>query len=335
MVKSIKVTTALNHSTQPHPNNFCGGNFQDWLEVNLIEKCNGKCSWCIEKNGYHPKHHAPWQEIAEKIISSGKTNIILLGGEPTLYPHLPYIIQSISLSGCNVWITTNGGKLSPEFISEKLVGITGINISIHSYDLYQNKKTVGVDIEGLEESIVALHQIGANVRFNCNCISGNIDSAERIEQYVWWAKSKGADKIRFAELKQDNGNFVNLAKILNYRCGLNDDPFLHGCNCDAIIHGMPVNFRQMCGLQTEKRVKPINPVQCAKKVLYYDGIFYDGWQTEIKEEDVTDKELVMILREVEKGVLTSEEAFAKLKGSKEKEVIREVVRYEGSGGCQY
>lgn len=327
--------TDLNHSTQPHPKNFCGGNFQDWLEVNLIEKCNGRCSWCIERKGYHPKHHTHWQDIAKQIIASGKTNIILLGGEPTLSSHLQDIIDAISLVGCKVWITTNGSRLSPEFIFSNLRGIAGINISIHSYDLYQNKKIVGVDIECLSESIVALHEIDASVRFNCNCISGHIDSAERIEQYIWWAKAKGVDKIRFAELKQDNGSFVNLAKILNYGWGLNDDPFLNGCNREAVIHGIPVNFRQMCGLQTKQRVKPKNPVQYAKKVLYYDGKFYDGWQTVIKEEDVTDKEIVVILREVEKGVLTSEEAFAKLKGIKEKEVVREVVRYESVGGCQY
>ena len=36
----------------PNKLNFCGGNFQDWLEVMLTPACNGKCSWCIEKNGY-------------------------------------------------------------------------------------------------------------------------------------------------------------------------------------------------------------------------------------------------------------------------------------------
>jgi hypothetical protein len=41
---------------QPHPDNFCGGAFQDWVEVMLTEKCNGKCPWCVEKLGWHPEH---------------------------------------------------------------------------------------------------------------------------------------------------------------------------------------------------------------------------------------------------------------------------------------
>lgn len=320
---------------QPNQKNFCGGNFQDWLEVNLIEKCNGKCSWCVEKNGYHPEEHAPWWIIASQALSSGKNNIILLGGEPTLYPNLQEIVQVISSAGRKVWITTNGGKLSPDFVLSKLTGITGINISVHGFDLEQNKSIVGVNLDQLSASVAALHEIGASVRFNCNCIAGHIDSVEKIEQYILWAKSIGADKIRFAELKQDDGGFVDLAKVLNYKYGLNDNPFTCGCNSDAVIHGVPVNFRQMCGLQTSRREKPDDPIQYAKKVLYYDGKFYDGWQTLIREDEMQNKDIVKVLRAVEKGELTSEEAFAQLKGINEKEVVREVVRYESSGGCQY
>lgn len=320
---------------QPNQKNFCGGNFQDWLEVNLIDTCNGKCSWCIERNGYHPKEHAPWWKIVSQALSSGKTNIILLGGEPTLHPNLKEVIQVISSAGRKVWITTNGGKLSPEFVKSKLAGITGINISVHSFDLEHNKRIVGVNLECLSDLVAALHEIGANVRFNCNCIAGHIDSVEKIDQYILWAKSISADKIRFAELKQDDGSFVDLAKVLNYKYGLNDNPFTRGCNSDAVIHGVPVNFRQMCGLQTSRREKPTDPVQYAKQVLYYDGNFYDGWQTLVKEKEMKDKDIVKILRAVERGELTSEEAFAQLKDIKGKEVVREVVRYESSGGCQY
>ena len=28
---------------KPNKNNFCGGNYEDWLEVKLTGNCNGKC----------------------------------------------------------------------------------------------------------------------------------------------------------------------------------------------------------------------------------------------------------------------------------------------------
>lgn len=43
--------------------------------------------------------------------------------------------------------------------------------------------------------------------------------------YIKFAKSMGANSVRFAELKMDNNNFVDLAKIMDYQYGLNDDPF--------------------------------------------------------------------------------------------------------------
>jgi hypothetical protein len=173
---------------------------------------------------------------------------------------------------------------------------------------------------------------------NCNCIAGEIDSVSEIEQYVEFAKRIGADKIRFAELKQDGGGFVDLAKILNYKYGLNDNPFIHGCNNDAIINGMPVNFRQMCGLQTSRRVEPENPQQVLKKVLYYDGKIYDGWKKQ--EEMMLDHELVKLLEEVAVGKKSPIEAAAiitKEKSGKSMKEIVESVKKEVviGGGCHY
>jgi hypothetical protein len=48
-----------------------------------------------------------------------------------------------------------------------------------------------------------------------------------------------------------------------------------------MINGAHINFRQMCGLQTECREKPTNPKNVnEKRVLYYDGNYYSGWQSQ-------------------------------------------------------
>jgi len=324
----------------PNKKNFCGGAFPDWLEVNLIKECNGRCSWCIERDGYHPDKVAEWWEIAEQALKHGAQNIILLGGEPTLYHDIKPLIKVLSAAGRDVWITTNGSRLSVDYVRNKIAGIKGINISVHHYSLPRNYEITGLLLhEGTLKAVIEeLHLAGANVRMNCNCIAGEIDSVSEIEQYVEFAKRIGADKIRFAELKQDGGGFVDLAKILNYKYGLNDNPFIHGCNNDAIINGMPVNFRQMCGLQTSRRVEPENPQQVLKKVLYYDGKIYDGWKKQ--EEMMLDHELVKLLEEVAVGKKSPIEAAAiitKEKSGKSMKEIVESVKKEVviGGGCHY
>ena len=303
----------------PNCKNFCGGNFKDWLEVNLIKECNGKCSWCIEKDGWHPEEVAEWWKICAVALKTGKQNIILLGGEPTLHKNVREIVQMLSTAGRDVWITTNGSRLTEFFVSDNLVGIKGINISIHHYDLNVNKEITGIALywEELEGAITELHRHKAFVRFNCNCVSGYIDSADEIRKYVAIAKETKADKIRFAELKHDDGGFVDLAKILNYKYGLNDNPFVDGCQSDTVIDGMPVNFRQMCGLQTSRRMKPEDPQQAMKEVLYYDGKIYKGWQTNKNENKngggkVRDRDLVKLLEQVADGKVSPAEAAFKI-----------------------
>lgn len=336
---------------KPNVKNFCGGAFPDWLEVNLTDKCNAVCSWCIEKNGWHPTEKAPWWIISEQALKHKALNICLLGGEPTLYKKIKQIIQTLIVGGKRVWITTNGSLLTPKYVKEKLSGIFGINISIHDYNMKENQSITGIRInrKTLTEAIKVLHQIGANVRLNCNCIVGYIDSVEEIEKYIEFSKSIGADKIRFAELKQDDDGFVDLAKILNYKYGLNDNPFIHGCNNDAVINGMPVNFRQMCGLQTTRRIKPEDPEGVMKKVLYYDGKFYDGWQVVKEVKVMKKKKLLELLQDIKDGKVSPTEAELIIEEaiSKKNEVLEfdkcmkkivDELNQEigvGAGYCQY
>ncbi len=321
---------------KPNKGNFCGGAFSDWLEVMLISRCNGTCSWCVEKNGYRPKEVVDWFKLAQIIGLSGYKNIILLGGEPTLEPYLGQLIASIRSFDKNVYLTTNGSMLTPHYTEEHLSGLTGINISIHDSKLKQNFFITGINLsdENLRQSIATLKGNGTKVRFNCNLIRYYIHDKATIEEYIRYAKWLGADSVRFAELKHDDENFVNLCDIyLNGEHGLINDPFKFGCNKNTVINEMSVNFRLMCGLQTDRRTTPCNPEQAQKRVLYYDGKFYDGWQTIKKEEVVEDKELVKILQEVEAGTKTASEGaleIGRLQGT-----VKEVVTHESSGGCQY
>jgi organic radical activating enzyme len=289
---------------EPHPDNFCGGNFPDWLEVMLTSACNGSCSWCVEKQGYHPKETVSWTQLARKILSTDKQNIILLGGEPTLYSALKHLIELLWNKGRNIYVTTNGSRLTPDYaLFNNLTRLTGINISIHHYSLAQNNAITGVNLnrEILKDAIRQIKMFDTKVRLNCNVIKDHIDRESALLEYIRFAKDIGADSIRFAELKIEEDNFVSLAQILKGRYHLNEDPFQLGCNKNTVIHGMPVNFRQMCGLQTSKRPRPTNPeFKHQKQVLYYDGILYNGWQ-ERKDKDMTLKGLKALLEEVAAG----------------------------------
>ena len=318
----------------PNPRNFCGGNYQDWLEVNLTDVCNGRCSWCIERDGWHPQYHATWNVIADAAIKSGKANIILLGGEPTLHPDLSKIVARIHEAGLRCWLTTNGSSLSASWVRTNLAGIHGVNISVHHYNLSRNRDITGISLNfyTLKSAVAAIKQLGASVRLNCTCMADEIDSEERIWTYVQFAKAMECNHVRFAELKMEGERFVDLAEVLNHKYGLNDEPFHDGCNTDVEIDRVNVNFRQMCGLQTTKRACPENPIQYGKTVLYYDGQMYSGWQRNKRSSDMNQNEIKRIMADVASGKMSAEEGQRKI----EKLIRKAEDQLAGIGnGCQY
>ena len=272
-------------NTIPNKDNSCGGNYQEWLDVMLEPRCNGSCPFCVEKNGYRPKSKVTTQEIINAVLKSKKHKVNLLGGEPTLYENLATVIYELRFNGVEVYLTTNGSKVTPEFVESTLKHLTGINLSIHDYDLSENKKVTGIVLDKsiLKDSIKKLNSYGVAVRLNCNCAQGHIDSKKSIEKYLKFSKELGVHNVKFSELIDSKQQFVDLYKIYPNKYGINVDPFLYGCSKNAVINGIDVSFRQMCGLMTPTRIPPKNPTVIDKPVLYYDGKMYNGWQ--VKEGD--------------------------------------------------
>lgn len=320
-----------------HPSNFCGGNYQDWLEVMLIPECNGRCAWCVEKDGYHPKCRASWRELAAAILGTGKQKIVLLGGEPTLYTKLKELVRRLIYAERDVYVTTNGSVLHQESILDALNGVTGVNISIHDYDLEKNQQVVGLRLDhiSLISAIRQLHRQGASVRLNCTAVKGHIDSMEHLLGYVSFGKVLGADSVRFSEVKGDAGCFVDLVEVAQPLIDTCDDPFTDGCCVETEVLDLPVSFRLMCGLQTPCRQAPENPEQFHKQVMYYDGQLYDGWQKE--EKVMTKKDLKQLLIDVREGrmsLIEAEQILEQLREADNQEARRSVDQGSG-GGCQY
>jgi hypothetical protein len=268
-------------TTNPHPSNSCAGAYPDWLEINLLPECNGRCPWCVEKDGWQPKDKVSWDELVRAAIATGRKNFSLLGGEPTMHPDLRYIVALLRLSGGNPWVTTNGSLLSSAWVQKNLNGVWGVNISVHHYDLDENRMMTGISLSEsvLREAVEALHEIEASVRFNCNCVKGYIDTRRKAGKYIRWAKGMGADEVRFAELMDADDLFVDLNKVFGEQEGrTTDDPFCGGCSHHVVIDNMPVNIRQVCGFHTKHRPAPVNPGSRSNPILYPDGVLYHGWQ---------------------------------------------------------
>ncbi len=126
------------------------------LNFHLYEPCNMRCKFCFAtfqdvKKSILPKGHLPFAE-AEKIIhligeSALFQKINFAGGEPTLHPHLPTLIQIAKSYGLTTSIVTNGTKLTTDFLAKNKNYLDWIALSIDSLDNDTNLK-IGRAITG-------------------------------------------------------------------------------------------------------------------------------------------------------------------------------------------
>ena len=138
-----------------------------WLTLNRA--CNLRCKWCYAKSTHFNCADDITLEMAKQIVDICKdlniNRIALIGGEPTLYPQLPQIIEYIKSNNMGCGIITNGVKLEDKAYLQELmdVGVKSFSISLKGENKTAFKQVTGFDCyEKVKKGIT-------------NCIENNID----------------------------------------------------------------------------------------------------------------------------------------------------------------
>ncbi|MDD4290245.1 MAG: radical SAM protein [Patescibacteria group bacterium] len=118
-----------------------------WLTVNRA--CNFRCKWCYaEETAYKKDVDMPY-ELAKKIIKLSKdigvSSIILIGGEPTLWPHIFDTINDVHENGMKVALVTNGYMFSDENFLRKFKDskTDSVSISLKAGNAQQHEELTG------------------------------------------------------------------------------------------------------------------------------------------------------------------------------------------------
>lgn len=102
-----------------------------WLTVN--RKCNNNCSWCYAQKAIKEDMDFENAKICiQNLKKLGVRNIVLIGGEPTIYPYIIEMIKNIHDSNIKVSIVSNGRKFSNKNFAKQCIeaGVSGIDISL-------------------------------------------------------------------------------------------------------------------------------------------------------------------------------------------------------------
>lgn len=144
--------------------------FFKYVYVDVTHKCQMSCANC-----YLPNRDIPDMDI-DKLIECiskfpKKTDIRLVGGEPTLRPDLTQIIERIIKTGHRPIVITNGLKLSQKKYVQSLYdsGLRYIQLSMNGFD--DNSIYLKTDqMNCAEQKMQALtncDEVGINVSMSC------------------------------------------------------------------------------------------------------------------------------------------------------------------------
>lgn len=87
------------------------------MEIEFSRICNFRCSYCYVEEKATCSNELSRQEIQDVILQAkelGARKIIILGGEPSIYPHLVEMLRFLGKQGLAIEMFTNGSGVDTE-----------------------------------------------------------------------------------------------------------------------------------------------------------------------------------------------------------------------------
>lgn len=150
-----------------------------YLSIVATNNCQCNCPYCINSETDRRLNipiDIAIDNIKKVVAKYGIQEAIILGGEPTLHPHIIKFVKRLRHeSGLKmIRLTTNGIKLKNEQFLRELIdpinGIQGINISCHNEDFMNYDELIQIckNIKSINPAI--------KIRINTNIWKGNLDN---------------------------------------------------------------------------------------------------------------------------------------------------------------
>jgi len=102
----------------------------------ISTRCNYSCKYCFarfpELKGRQPLPFPTIKKIPGMLAEAGCEKLTFVGGEPTLFPHLPELLRKSHDVGLTTMLVTNGTYLSPNFLQDTRKHLDWISLSIDS-----------------------------------------------------------------------------------------------------------------------------------------------------------------------------------------------------------
>lgn len=277
--------------------NSCDGFYANSLDVRFTKVCDNNCKFCIEKNGISGKE-TDVNAMIESTIKSGKTIILILGGEPLLkIEQVLEYINGIKDHVNEIYITTSLPKTieSHKNTFNKIMNlITGLNVSLQHYDPIMNNKILHASSN--HNRINILQQICQNetfankTRVSINLVKDAIDSKLAIDIFLNIMQELNVKHVKINELQNEPDLYVSFEDTYGIKL---PSPYSHGCQTEIKLpnYKLKITLKRACFCVNDNLTATL-PDLCKvliKKythkqptsqfmVLYEDGTLRNKWE---------------------------------------------------------
>lgn len=171
--------------------------------LELTPDCNNACPACfnIFKDAPSPLPVREWQIILDS-ITPHVHRLKLTGGEPTLHPDFPAIVQAIAQRNIEFTVFTNGRWQDPEHLLDCLVGVpqfVGLLVSLHGAraESHESFTSVAGSFEETVANIGRAVERGLRVTISAVLTTANL---LELQDIVSLAQNVGARSVVFNRL---------------------------------------------------------------------------------------------------------------------------------------
>jgi Radical SAM superfamily len=99
-------------------------------------RCNQDCGFCWQGRDWPGPPRAVLERWIDEMAAGGVRQLMISGGEPTVYPELLDLVRHAHAAGMQPWLQTNAIRMAKPGFAQALVdaGVDGLTVSYHAAD---------------------------------------------------------------------------------------------------------------------------------------------------------------------------------------------------------
>ncbi len=170
------------------------------MEIEFSRACNFRCSYCYVPREGKRQQELSRGEIKDVILQAkelGARKIIILGGEPTIYPHLVEMIGFLGREGLEIEMFTNGSGIDRELAAVLAEEKVRVVLKMNSRDAVVQDRLAGVQGASaiIDRALATLKEAGYPSKEQFLAI-GTVICQQNIKELpaMWqWLRSEGIE----------------------------------------------------------------------------------------------------------------------------------------------